>query len=388
MVKIRIRNLVLFLSGLLLLSALAVETVERFVIEPKKISSWSDCAEAALAARSHLPPLPLPTSAKELVARLERGDWQFVMDRFWYVDMNPSTLYIAEDSKLAKSLTLPLKITVIEDLVRGTITIYGEKKDGTVEGLALFEAPLILDETDPTYKSLSDEVQERVLSQRIGESRFRYSAVLKPESEAWTDIAATFSTRSESAYLQPEILDGGGMAMAMGEPPPEHANDLWLTIDGADLYVFAPQSVSNVEIYVSGDLVSNVWTVAVENLHPAGTNPATWAYPNGNGCGFFVGGNMDVDTDSDLLCDAREHWVTKTGINDSDSDDDALSDGEEVLTYGLDPNDADSDDDGVPDAIEAHSGEGDGLLVAMPSAEYRHAKESSLELEDYGAYGE
>ncbi len=137
-------------------------------------------------------------------------------------------------------------------------------------------------------------------------------------------------------------------------------DDLWISgesmSNGLNVVVHVLEEFTNrIEIYTSPDLISNVWTVAVENIKPSYTNPAIWHTMTGNS-GFFYVGNMDVDTDGDTLCDARENFVHKTDPDQWDTDMDDLSDGAELKTHGTDPLKPDSDNDALPDGWEIDYG--------------------------------
>lgn len=338
------------LISLFLLGALAVETVNLLMVEPRTVGSIGEVFGRYLDERGSLPPLPLPKSPNELIASMESRDFSF-LNNYWYVNQS-SVLYVADDSELAKTITLPLEILAIEDICRGEIIIFCAK-NGQWEGLALFNAPPVLDETDPLYKSLSAEEKEQDLCFRFNESRIRWSAVLKSETDAWADLLRV--QKEAIAFSAPDPV-----MMAMSSAPTAYTNDIWLHLETltnsiVQLQVFAPTSVSNVEVYATGNLVSNVWTVATEDLHPGPTNPATWN-TGGADVEFYAAGNMDIDTDSDLLCDGREKYVHKTDPDDSDTDGDNAPDGWEVQ-HEFDPLDisdgsADPDADGLSNYAE------------------------------------
>jgi len=133
----------------------------------------------------------------------------------------------------------------------------------------------------------------------------------------------------------------GASLLLPGTLTAEHSNDLWLgsgmKSNGISLIIYAPESfTSRVEVYFCSNLRSNVWSIAAQNLRPVSTNPATWTVPSPGICGFFCSGNMDVDSDGDLLPDARETIVHKTLPDNPDTDGDGMPDGWE-LQYGFNP---------------------------------------------------
>lgn len=108
--------------------------------------------------------------------------------------------------------------------------------------------------------------------------------------------------------------------------------------DGLNVVISAPGGFTNrVEIYACSNLLSGNWRVVTENLRPSSRNPAQW-YTEVDDVGFFVVGNMDVDSDGDGLPDAREKYIYKTNPYMWDSDGDGVSDDEE-MGRGTDPND-------------------------------------------------
>ncbi len=334
----------------LLLGAVAVEKV---FIESRIISSWGELVENYYSAREEVPPLPLPVGANDVAENMEKGDWSFLAEN-WQFNASGGTYYVADDSKLVKTLKFPLHIIVYEDLQRGEVVVLSSTDGEKYKGEAMFDAPEFLPlDLAPTLSSEEKAEEERIyLFWELSPRRIVWYVTLKPEEDAWADLVF----QRESAVESMSPLEEGGM-MAMMSVPPEHTNDIWISgesaSNGFDVAVYCPSGVSNIEIYVSDDLVSNVWNVAAENLSLAsGTNTISWFTSAENDTGFFRAGNEGLDSDSDDLCDARELYVCKTDVNDSDSDDDDLTDGEEVLTHGLDPNDPDTDDDQMPDGWE------------------------------------
>jgi|GEM_PF-1697444 len=144
--------------------------------------------------------------------------------------------------------------------------------------------------------------------------------------------------------------------------------------NGLNVVVSVPEGFADhIEIYACSNLVVGDWRVVTENMRPIGSNPAQW-HTDASNVGFFLAGNMDVDSDSDGLPDAREKYVHKTDPQAFDSDTDGLPDGWEAH-YNLDPrNKADAmndpDDDGLNN-LEAYQTrpilsesdtDGDGLI--------------------------
>lgn len=334
--------------SVLLFGAVAVSTVDKLVIEPRTISSWGELVDSYLFSRISLPPLPFAYA--DALARMKIGDWSFLADR-WQCKQSGGTYYVAEKSKLAK-LKLPLHILVYEDLQRGEIVVLSSTDGEKYQGEALFKAPEFMPyETDlPLNRYVLDELAPR---------RVVFDAILKPESEAWSDLVLL----RDSAVATALLLDGGEM-MAMMSVPAEHTNDLWLGMEGAELSVFAPEGFTNrVEIYSCSDLVSNVWNVAVQNLLPVNTNPAVWNSSLSGDRGFFRTGNMDIDSDSDGINDAREQIVYKTDPSAADTDGDGMPDGWEITRglkatsgVGADGASGDFDGDGLGNLLEYETG--------------------------------
>ncbi|MBI9019939.1 MAG: hypothetical protein JEZ10_01620 [Verrucomicrobia bacterium] len=332
-----------FVAGIavFLLGAVAIEAVDQLMIQPRIISSWGELVDAYYSAREDVPPLPLPLGAEEVAASMEKDDWSFLADN-WQWHHSGGTYYVADSSKLAQTLKLPLHILIYEDLQRGEIVVLSSADGERYKGEALFDAPEFLPlDLLSTLSAEEKAEEERVyLFWELSPRRIVWDVTLKAEENAWTDLVV----RRDAAVASMSLLEKDEI-MAMMSVPAEHTNDIWISGEavnnGLNVTVYCPSGVSNLEIYVSDDLVSNVWMVAVDDLSPSGTNVVTWLTEAEEITGFFRAGNMDVDSDFDTICDAREKFVHKTDPEDSDSDDDQLSDYQELYVDSTDPNNAD-----------------------------------------------
>jgi hypothetical protein len=132
--------------------------------------------------------------------------------------------------------------------------------------------------------------------------------------------------------------------------------------NGLNVMVSAPSGfTSRVEIYTCSNLVSGTWRVAAENLRPADGSPVKW-YTAAGKTGFFIAGNMDVDSDGDGINDARELFVHKTNPDNSDSDGDLISDFQEFYINFTNPN----NNDASPPSVWISAPGTDGRKIVTP----------------------
>lgn len=325
---------------LLLLGALTAETVNQLYIEPYIISSWSDLY-SAYNAKSSTPPLP-DMAPETIYKMIQSGDWSFMTNN-WFRTESGGIFYVAGDSKELGNLKLPLTIRVYDYLPIGKTYILASQDGEKFSSEAAFESEPL---TDELFKELTTEEQSHELLFSLWRKRIVWEITLKPEADAWTDLVSKESTLTASSLS----LDGGEM-MAMMSVPAEHTNDIWLALEtqtnGINLNIFAPDGFTNrVEVYSCTDLVSGLWSVAGQNLYPS-TNPAVWDATSTLTTRFLRAGNMDIDSDSDGIPDARELIVHHTLTNESDSDFDTISDYQELYVNFTDPN---NDDTTLPQA--------------------------------------
>jgi len=288
----------LFLTG-----AVAIPTIDSIVIESKIVSSWGELLQKHLDFREmHGSIVPPPVSSEDVYTRMEADDFSFLAED-WSFRFTGGTYYIDDAPEFC----------------------------------------------EPDVSVLTPEETHVYFFDELAPRRIVWEVALKPEADAWSDLVlnARSAPAPTESVAEADGLGYGGMMMGMGGPPPEYTNDLWIgggpVSNGLNVVVYVPEGFTNrVEIYRCPDLLSNVWTVAVENLRPVSTNPAVWWYPMEEDAGFFVAGDMDTDSDSDSICDAREKYVYKTKADDPDSDGDLCSDYQELYVAHTDPNNDDT----------------------------------------------
>jgi len=125
-----------------------------------------------------------------------------------------------------------------------------------------------------------------------------------------------------------------------------------LSPDGdAVLYLHAPPTVTNLDVYTSSNLLDAFgWSLPATLTHTV--DPIPWTVPSGARMMLLSLGNQGVDSDNDVLPDAREIRLFGTATNLPDTDGDGLLDGQEV-NAGLDPlSNVDSDGDQLSDDWE------------------------------------
>lgn len=322
--------------SLLLVGAVAVETVDKLLIEPRTVSSWGELVQDYLVYRQQWGPMAPPVSYSDALADINSGNWSFLA-KDWAFKSTDGTYYVPKASKLAK-LKFPLVVRVYEDIQRGEIIVLSSADGRVFKGEALFDAPEFLpyEAGFPLNRYAFDELAPR---------RIVYEVILKPEADASTDLLnVRQAEQSEIINLQSEM----SMMLLV---PEERTNDLWLGTEvvsnSLNLWVYAPSGVTNVEIYTSADLVSNVWTVA-DILSMTATNLVSWAVSTNETTAFFRTGNAGQDSDTDGICDARELVVHKTDPTEEDSDSDTISDYQELYTDYTDPN---NDDISPPEVV-------------------------------------
>jgi hypothetical protein len=336
------------LVAVLLTGAVAVTTVDKLVIDPLTVDSLGGVVEKYLEFRTQMGPIVPPSVMYQDVAeRMAKGDWSFLNEN-WFFTFDNGVLYVAEKSELAKTLELPVRIQLREDLKTGQIYIFSaplaDGKAGLYTGIAAVKAPEFL-----TYEK--DFPLERYLLDEFSPRRIVWEITLKSEADAWADLLKIEEVSAS------RLLEGGEM-MLMSMP--SLTNNFWLYLEPQpetiNLQIYAPDYFTNsAEVYSCTDLVAGVWSIAAQNLYPTATNPAVWD-AGGYAVRFLTAGDMHLDSDGDTLPDARERFVYKTSPTSADTDGDGLDDGTEVQTYGTNPASSDTDNDGMSDGWEIEHG--------------------------------
>ncbi|MBC8206373.1 MAG: hypothetical protein ISR85_04665 [Kiritimatiellales bacterium] len=330
------RSVVFSFFGCLLCLMLAATTLEPIdkVVDCQTITGFQDLLDIYLERRSLVPPLPLSMSAEQIFSMIQNEDWSF-QENLWSV-ASDDVLYVSSESTLAKNL--PMQVMIFEDLQNQEIVIASATN---FQELAVYKAPSFKEysETDSLDHYLISELSPRQILLNVE---------LRDESSFESDLAVTQQSLSLIAPVMTTMS------------APLTVENLTLQIDGTQLMVYAPEGFTNrVEIYSIPSLSSSNWSVAVQNLQPVSTNPAVWNIPSAVR-GFFVAGNMDLDTDSDGICDAQEIYIYKTSPDEADSDGDFIPDAWEI-NNGLNPISlsdqiADPDHDMLPNVYEYFHG--------------------------------
>jgi hypothetical protein len=334
--------------AILLTGAVAVSTIDKLIIEPLLVDSFGGLTERYIQFREQMGPIVPPgVMYEEALASLSKGDWSFLEN--WFFTFDGETLYVPEDSALAKELQLPARIQIREDLKTGQIYLFSapltDGKAGLFTGMAAFKAPDFM----PYEK---DFPLDRYAADELAPRRVVMEAVLKPSADAWADLMLNRNADETSS-----LATGGMMSMSM---PSDLTDSFWLYLEPQpetiNLQIFSPEYFTNsAEIYSCTDLVSGVWSIAAQNLYPTATNPAVWD-AGGYAVRFMTVGDMHLDSDGDTLPDAREQLIYKTSKDSADTDGDGLDDGAEIETYATNPLSVDTDGDGLPDGWEIQYG--------------------------------
>lgn len=433
MIKIRIRNIVLSLSGLLLLSALAAETLELLIISPRTVSSAEEVLSIYTQARGANPPLPLPDiSYTDAGRQFVAGCYDFAQHPQWATTHYAGTYYLADSSTLASSFDLPAIVVAYEDLASGQLVITAKELDSsTVHNLFITNAPALA-VFDGTMG------REQYWMRELNQKRMVWSALLKSESEAWTDMLSV-----QTATLAPESM----MMMTMSES--ETITDFRIIQDGTNLTVHIPPSfmTSEVVLFRSTNLVEGIWepiltnvidqtgilSLGDANIPPivyetqirsywadcpdCATDPTavctnqTWVTSTnqvavGGGVVYFkmTATETTLDTDGDGILNMTEYEIgTAYDLTDSDGDqmpdpyelekgfdptlysdggydpdqDDLTNTGEYLQS--TDPFDDDTDGDGLPDGWEVDV----GLNPLVPDALYDIDCDGLTNLQEY-----
>jgi hypothetical protein len=112
---------------------------------------------------------------------MERGDWSF-LSKHWQLKVQGGSYYLADDSKLAKKIKLPLRLLIYEDIERGEVVILSSSDGERYKGAALFDAPeLLVDEASLAEFRLSEEETDRWLFDELSPRRVVWDITLKPD---------------------------------------------------------------------------------------------------------------------------------------------------------------------------------------------------------------
>ena len=224
------KKIILGAVGLALLGALAYGTVKTLVIDPRTVSSAEEILALFFETRNSLPPLPSPVSYEAVAEQLLEGRFDFIDNPGWAYVHDGGTYYLSEDSKYATKWKLPMKLLAYEDLASGKVVLAGiPVETEKLQSLAIEDAP-----ASTPYDGKSVSV-ESCLMNELWPRRIIWSAMLKPEADAWNDLAQAEETST---------LSVSPMMMAMSE----QISGFVVVQDGTNLSVNLPVEFSGAVI--------------------------------------------------------------------------------------------------------------------------------------------
>lgn len=316
----------LIASGISLVAVLAFGAVKTYVVDPKTVFSAQELLSIFFETRESLPPLPSPVPYEEVMNQLADGRMDFIAHATWAYPHDAGTYYLSDKSKLARELTLPMRLIAYEDLLSGTVVLAGTSEDSSeLQVLSKTDAP----EFAPYDEKYS---LESYLMHELWPRRMIWTATLKSEEQAWADLI-----KAEEAIA----LSVEPMMQTMSAP--ETITEIVLGIASltngtVEIQVQWPAGFSDtLEIYSATDLVAANWEFAHTNITTPGFSEYFWDDTRTNSTTrFYVAGNADFDEDGDGLASAREKFIYKTLASLFDTDGDGLGDGLE-FDLGFNP---------------------------------------------------
>jgi len=388
------KKIILGAVGLALLGALAYGTVKTLVIDPRMVSSAEEILALFFETRNSLPPLPSPVSYEAVAEQLLEGRFDFIDNPGWAYVHDGGTYYLSEDSKYATKWKLPMKLLAYEDLASGKVVLAGiPVETEKLQSLAIEDAP-----ASTPYDGKSVSV-ESCLMNELWPRRIIWSAMLKPEADAWNDLAQAEETST---------LSVSPMMLTMSE----QISGFVVVQDGTNLSVNLPVEFSGAVISLESktNLLDSGWATVFQTNAPASgiltlgaadlpdvpcemiitTNSETiyidpidgstnvipaGVYTNyecSTVAAFYrTSAESSVDSDSDGLDNVSEYGEGTDYLDPESDGGDGLPDGYEVLVSGTDPNAMDAtqaqidsyqavagdvDEDGRPQWLESVNG--------------------------------
>ena len=147
--------------------------------------------------------MPSPVSYEIVAEQLLEGRFDFIAHPNWAYIHDGGTYYLSEDSKLARKLVLPMKLLAYEDLASGQVVLAGIPLDTEkLQSLAIEDAPAFAQ-----YDGRPVSPESYLLNE-LWPRRIIWSAMLKPEADAWNDLVQ--AEEASSLSVSP-------MMMAMSE---------------------------------------------------------------------------------------------------------------------------------------------------------------------------
>ena len=243
------KKILLTALGAVLVGALAYGAVKTYVIDPRTVTSTEDILELFYETRNSLPPLPSPINYQEVIGQLKEGRGDFIASPSWAFTHDGGTYYLADKSKLGKSLELPAMLLAYEDLASGKVVLAAiPESTKTLQSLAVVDAPGF----SPFEGAIS---VDSYLMEQIWPRRVIWMATLKPEADAWNDLVQ-----------QDELTTLSVAPAMMAMSASEQITRFKVIQDGTNISVNLPDEFIGADITLerNTNLVSGGWVDVLE----------------------------------------------------------------------------------------------------------------------------
>jgi hypothetical protein len=208
------------------------------------------------------------------------------------------------------------------------------------------------------YFTLSKTLEERAWDLALKDpARVTCTFLLLPYNKI-TEMAYATTVLADSKTVVTLDLTANSMATAESIIEDIVIRSVTPSSNGAVLDIAWPEGFTNrLEVATIASLGPTGWTPLPPLILTEGRESCIWTDTVSGASGsarFYTVGNIDYDSDGDVLSDARETKVYGTLPDSTDTDVDGLSDGFEVLTIQSNPLQYDTDGDTLGDGNEVY----------------------------------